>query len=192
MYYFVSPLEIFYFFPLQSNSTASSSSSIENISCSIVSSSTSSDLLNMEENMETLISMGFTDRELNRKALSKAGNDISEAVGLLTGPNFANDDAIIHNEPSPPPLNSTFIGPLTKEQLEQQQQQHQHMVTRKKKDLNRFLFECFSRFHPIPMLSLRMYQRQIPIHLLPMLFSIWKPKSTEIIGQSLINVRSIT
>lgn len=77
--------------------------------------------------METLISMGFTDRELNRKALNKAGNDIAEAVTLLTGPNFLNDDVIIPNEPSPP-TNSTFIGPLTREQIEQQQQQHQHMV----------------------------------------------------------------
>ena len=77
--------------------------------------------------METLINMGFTDRELNRKALNKAGNDIAEAVTLLTGPNFFNDDVIIPNEPSPPPT-STFIGPLTREQLEQQQQQHQHMV----------------------------------------------------------------
>ena len=78
--------------------------------------------------METLISMGFTDRELNRKALNKAGNDIPEAVTLLTSPNFLNDDVIIPNEPSPPPA---FIGPLTREQLEQQQQQHQHMVIRK-------------------------------------------------------------
>jgi hypothetical protein len=72
----------------------------------------------MEESMETLINMGFTDRELNRKALSKAGNDIAEAVTILTGPNFFNDDVIISNEPT---TTSTFIGPLTKEQLEQQQ-----------------------------------------------------------------------
>lgn len=139
--------------------------------------------------METLISMGFTDRELNRKALNKAGNDISEAVGLLTAPGFGTDDTIIHNEPSPPPPNSTFIGPLTKEQLEQQQQQHQHMVRRKKSDF-KYVLLSLKRFHPIPMLSLRIYQQLIPIHLLPMRFLIWKRKSTEIIGQSLINVRS--
>ncbi len=98
-----------------SNSSTASSSSIDNISCSIVSSSTSTDLLNMEENMETLIAMGFADRELNRKALTKASNDINEAVTILTNPTYLNDDVIIPNEPA------TFIGPLTKEQVEQQQ-----------------------------------------------------------------------
>ena len=70
--------------------------------------------------METLINMGFTDRELNRKALNKAGNDIAEAVTILTGPNYFHDDVIIPNESLP---TTTFIGPLTKEQIEQQQQQ---------------------------------------------------------------------
>jgi hypothetical protein len=83
----------------------------------------------MEENMETLINMGFTDRELNRKALTKAGNDIAEAVTILTGPSYFNDDVMIPNEPIPPPTTPlAFIGPLTKEQIEQQQQQQQHMV----------------------------------------------------------------
>ncbi|UJR13683.1 hypothetical protein I4U23_000695 [Adineta vaga] len=108
-----------------SNSSAASSSSLDNISCSIVSSSTSSDLSNMEENMETLIAMGFPNRDLNRTALTKAGNDISEAVTFLTNPTYPNDDVIIPNEspPPPPPTSTTFIGPLTKEQVEQQQQQ---------------------------------------------------------------------
>lgn len=68
--------------------------------------------------METLISMGFTDRDLNRKALDRAGNDINDAVTYLTGSAFFNDDVI-------PPNDSTFIGPLTKEQMEQQQQNRQ-------------------------------------------------------------------
>ena len=72
----------------------------------------------MEENMETLINMGFTDRELNLKALNKAGNDISEAVTYLTNPDFGHDEVMIASEP---PTN--FIGPLTKEQVEQQQNQ---------------------------------------------------------------------
>jgi len=71
----------------------------------------------MEENMETLVAMGFADRELNRKALTKAANDINEAVTILTNPTYLNDDVIIPNEPA------TFIGPLTKEQVDQQQQQ---------------------------------------------------------------------
>ena len=67
--------------------------------------------------METLIAMGFPDRELNRKALTKAGNDINEAINFLTNPTYINDDdVIIPNEPT------TFIGPLTKEQVEKQQQ----------------------------------------------------------------------
>lgn len=111
------------YFLFQSNSSTASSSSIDNISCSVVSSSTSTDLLNMEENMEALIAMGFSDRELNRKALTKAGNDINEAVTILTNPTYLNDDVIIPNEPT-----TSFIGPLTKEQVEQQQQQHPHMV----------------------------------------------------------------
>jgi hypothetical protein len=66
--------------------------------------------------------MGFTDRELNRKALNKAGNDIAEAVTILTGSHYFNDDVMIPNESLP---STTFIGPLTKEQIEQQQQQQQ-------------------------------------------------------------------
>ncbi|CAF1524803.1 unnamed protein product, partial [Rotaria sp. Silwood1] len=108
-----------------SNSLTASSSTIDNISCSLVSSSTSTDLLNMEENMETLISMGFTDRELNRKALNKAGNDIGEAVTYLTGSTFFTDDSIIPNESR---STSTFIGPLTKEEMEHQQQHQQQQI----------------------------------------------------------------
>ncbi len=76
--------------------------------------------------METLINMGFTDRELNRKVLNKVGSDIAEAVTILTNPNYLFDDVVIPNEPIT--TTSTFIGPLTKEQLEQQQQQQQQMV----------------------------------------------------------------
>ncbi|CAF1420031.1 unnamed protein product, partial [Adineta steineri] len=105
-----------------SNSSTASSSSIDNISCSIVSSSTSSDLLNMEATMDNLIAMGFSDRELNLKALSKAGNDINEAITFLTNPTCFNDDVIIPKE------STTFIGPLTKEQVDQQQQQPQQQM----------------------------------------------------------------
>ncbi|CAF2054268.1 unnamed protein product [Rotaria magnacalcarata] len=114
--------------------TASSSSLIDNISCSVVSSSTSTEnLLNMEENVETLISMGFTDRDLNRKALEKAGNDIGDAVTFLTGSTFFNDDVSIPNESR---TTSTFIGPLTKEQMEQQQQQQQIVSSDKISDMS--------------------------------------------------------
>ena len=81
----------------------------------------------LDDNLDKLFIMGFTDREMNRKALSKADNDISEAVTILTGSTFFNDDVIIPTENT-----STFIGPLTKEQLEQQQQQN-HPVSQKKK-----------------------------------------------------------
>ena len=73
----------------------------------------------MDENIETLVSMGFTDRDLNRRALHKADNDISEAVSFLTGSTPFTDDSIIPTESTT--TMSTFIGPLTKEQLEQQQ-----------------------------------------------------------------------
>ena len=74
----------------------------------------------MDENIETLVSMGFNDRDLNRRALNKADNDISEAVTFLTGNTFFTDDVIIPAETTTTTM-STFIGPLTKEQLEQQQ-----------------------------------------------------------------------
>jgi uncharacterized UBP type Zn finger protein len=82
-------------------------------------------MLTIEDHIQSLISMGFLNRELNRKALIKANNDISEAVTILTSSNYFNDDICTSNE-----ITSTFIGPLTKEQVEQQQQQ---MVRRKKK-----------------------------------------------------------
>ena len=74
----------------------------------------------MDESLEKLINMGFTDRELIFRALHRAGNDINEAVTLLTDPNFCNNDITTSNESS---TTSTFIGPLTKEQIEQQEQQ---------------------------------------------------------------------
>ena len=64
----------------------------------------------METNIETLITMGFTNRDLNRQALTKTGNDISEAVTLLTS---SNDDVIISNSCR------TIIGPLTKDEQKQ-------------------------------------------------------------------------
>ena len=76
-------------------------------------------MLTMEDHIQSLISMGFIDRDLNRKVLIKANNDISEAVTILTSYNYFNDDDFIPIETT----TSTFIGPLTKEQLEQQQQQ---------------------------------------------------------------------
>ncbi|CAF3340980.1 unnamed protein product [Rotaria sp. Silwood1] len=86
---------------------------------SACSSSSSNDMLTMEDHIQSLISMGFIDRDINRKALIKANNDISEAVTILTSSNYYDDDILIPTET----MASTFIGPLTKEQLEQQQQQ---------------------------------------------------------------------
>lgn len=82
----------------------------------------------MEDHIQSLISMGFINRELNRKALIKSNNDISEAVTILTSSNYFNDEVFLSNETS-----STFIGPLTKEQLEQQQQQQTVGKKKKKK-----------------------------------------------------------
>ncbi|CAF4112559.1 unnamed protein product [Rotaria sp. Silwood2] len=82
-------------------------------------SSSPNDMLTMEDHIQSLISMGFIDRDLNRKALIKANNDISEAVTILTSSDYYNDDILIPTET----MASTIIGPLTKEQLEQQQQQ---------------------------------------------------------------------
>ncbi|CAF0908766.1 unnamed protein product [Adineta steineri] len=65
--------------------------------------------------------MGFIDRDLNRRILTKANNDIGEAITILTTTNYFNDDVQIPVETT----TSTFIGPLSKEQLEQQQQQQQ-------------------------------------------------------------------
>ncbi|CAF5191980.1 unnamed protein product [Rotaria magnacalcarata] len=71
----------------------------------------------MEDHIQSLISMGFIDRDLNRKALIKVNNDISEAVTILTSSNYYDDDLLIPTETMAP----TFIGPVTKEQLEHQQ-----------------------------------------------------------------------
>jgi uncharacterized UBP type Zn finger protein len=73
-------------------------------------------MLTMEDHIQSLISMGFVNRDLNRKALIKGNNDISEAVTILTSFNYFNDDVL-----NPTEATSTFIGPLTKEQVEQQQ-----------------------------------------------------------------------
>ena len=95
MYFF---RKIFTFLFLKSNCLTASSSLIST---------------DMETNIETLITMGFTNRDLNRQALTKTGNDISEAVTLLTS---SNDDVIISN---PCRTISTFIGPLTKDEQKQ-------------------------------------------------------------------------
>jgi uncharacterized UBP type Zn finger protein len=76
-------------------------------------------MLTLEDHIQSLISMGFIDRDLNRKLLIKSNNDISEAVTLLTSYNYFNDDDDVR---LPSETTSTFIGPLTQEQLEQQQQ----------------------------------------------------------------------
>ncbi|UJR33560.1 hypothetical protein I4U23_020999 [Adineta vaga] len=86
---------------------------------SIYSSLLATDLLTMEDHIQSLISMGFVDRDLNRKVLIQANNDISEAVTLLTTSNYYNDDIRKPTETT----TSTFIGPRTKEQVEQEQQQ---------------------------------------------------------------------
>jgi len=86
----------------------------------------------MEDHIQSLISMGFIDRDLNRKVLIKSNNDISEAVTLLTSYTYFNDDDDVHI-PNETPTASPFISPLTKEQFEQQQQQQQQTVGRGKK-----------------------------------------------------------
>ncbi|CAF0886485.1 unnamed protein product [Rotaria sordida] len=103
-----------YFFCLLLNNSSNSTSA-----CSSSSSSSANDMLTMEDHIQSLISMGFLDRDLNRRALIKAHNDISEAVTMLTSSVYYNDDILIPTEA----MVSTFIGPLTEEQLERQQQQ---------------------------------------------------------------------
>ncbi|CAF4331036.1 unnamed protein product, partial [Rotaria sordida] len=71
----------------------------------------------MEDNMKILESMGFTGRELNRKVLTRAKNDIREAVTLLTSSHLCNDDFMTSNEHRP---TSTF-GSLTEKQMKRQQ-----------------------------------------------------------------------
>lgn len=75
----------------------------------------------MEDNIESLVCMGFPDRELNREVLIKADNDISEAVTILTTSSYYRDEPPAPMETSP----DAFIGPRTKEQAEQEQQQQQ-------------------------------------------------------------------
>ncbi len=86
-------------------------------------------MLTLEDHIQSLISMGFIDRDLNRKVLIKSNNDISEAVTLLTSYNYFNDDNDDDDVRLSSEITTTFIGPLTQEQLEQQQQ----MVRREKK-----------------------------------------------------------
>ena len=80
----------------------------------------------MEDNIDVLVCMGFVDRELNRRTLLKANNDISEAVAILTS-NYYNDDI----SPSVDTTPSTLIGPRAQEQVEQEQQQ---TVRKRKRD----------------------------------------------------------
>ena len=88
-------------------------------------------MLTLEDHIQSLISMGFIDRDLNRKVLIKASNDISEAITLLTSYNYFNDDDDDVRLPSE--TTSSFIGPLTQEQLEQQIQQQTVRREKKKK-----------------------------------------------------------
>jgi uncharacterized UBP type Zn finger protein len=84
----------------------------------------------MEDHIQSLICMGFLDRDSNRKALLKANNDISEAVTILTSSNYFNDDVLIPMETT---TSSTFIGPLTQEQVEQQQTVRKKNAIKKRK-----------------------------------------------------------
>ncbi|CAF2084119.1 unnamed protein product [Rotaria magnacalcarata] len=88
------------------------------ISILLTASSASTNLSNMEENMEILENMGFIDRELNHQALNQTGNDIGEAIVFLAESVFFNDDFITPNEQRP---TSIFTGSLTADQIEQQQ-----------------------------------------------------------------------
>lgn len=58
--------------------------------------------------------MGFIDQELNRRALIKVNNDISEAITILTGYNCFLDD----NSSSGDISMSMFNSPNKKEQFE--------------------------------------------------------------------------
>jgi hypothetical protein len=84
----------------------------------------------MEDHIQSLICVGFLDRDSNRKALLKANNDISEAVTILTSSNYFNDDVLIPMETT---TSSTFIGPLTQEQVEQQQTVRKKNAIKKRK-----------------------------------------------------------
>ncbi|CAM4754403.1 unnamed protein product [Rotaria magnacalcarata] len=88
------------------------------ISILLTASSASTNLSNMEENMEILENMGFIDRELNHQALTQTGNDIGEAIVFLAESVFFNDDFITPNEQRP---TSIFTGSLTADQIQQQQ-----------------------------------------------------------------------
>jgi uncharacterized UBP type Zn finger protein len=100
-------------------------------------------MLTMEDHIQSLISMGFIDRDLNRKLLIKANNDISEAVTLLTSYNYFNDDDDDIHIPVETTTTSPFISPLVSEQCEQQQQQavgregeRKKYATKRKKEKN--------------------------------------------------------
>ena len=97
-------------------------------------------MLTMEDHIQSLISMGFIDRDLNRKLLIKANNDISEAVTLLTSYNYFNDDDDDVHIPAEASTASPFISPLASEQFEQEQplhhQQQQTVKEREKKQKN--------------------------------------------------------
>lgn len=91
-------------------------------------------MLTMEDHIQSLISMGFIDRDLNRKLLIKANNDISEAVTLLTSYNYFNDDDDDVHIPAETSTASPFISPLVSEQFEQQQQQQQAVGREEKRN----------------------------------------------------------
>ena len=76
----------------------------------------------MEDHMESLVCMGFIDRELNRRILIQAKNDIGEAVTLLTGYNYFHEDILVPDETATCVLNGSFA-------------KEQQMVRRKRKEL---------------------------------------------------------
>ena len=77
----------------------------------------------MDDHMESLVCMGFIDRELNRRILIQSKNDIGEAVTVLTGYNYFREDILVPSEST----TCTLGGPFAKEQ---------QTVSRKRKELD--------------------------------------------------------
>ena len=64
----------------------------------------------MDEHLESLLSMGFIDEELNRRLLIKTNNDISEVVTLLTSYSYSHSEEISHGHEMK--TSSLFNSPL--------------------------------------------------------------------------------
>ncbi len=93
--------------------------------------------------------MGFINRESNRKALIKTNNDISEAVTILTSYNYFDDDD--DDDDIYIPAETTFIGPLTKEQVEQQEKvrrkkENATKIRKEKEKENKYFILSFTIF----------------------------------------------